>query len=278
MPNPPVPSVDLATLSWRQGDYTLTPSTFVYKIDPALPLDEPSREAVALDPEAEHPEDPVDGWMVISQTCDIVKKCHNRPYVEVAPLVVLNEGLYPKAVRGVLQRYATVPALAPTRQAADLERIMTVEKSLLAQWPRSVGCQTDSERRTLAKLLARKRNRPALPDEFPAWFAPVRERLEYGENNPETPEGETVAAIEEILVQPSPNWGAMRISVSVWFVLKQGAARLDRSRVLQSWLDLLAPRDQFAEGKGAIIFLEDLTARDYVDSDRLDLDHMSPGD
>jgi hypothetical protein len=46
-------------------------------------------------------------------------------------------------------------------------------------------------------------------------------------------------------------------------------------RLLESWLNLIPPNGRFGSVNGAVMTLDDLTARDYVESDPLDLDHLS---
>jgi hypothetical protein len=45
--------------------------------------------------------------------------------------------------------------------------------------------------------------------------------------------------------------------------------------VLHDWLGLVAPSGRFTVVDGAIVGLDGLTARDYVESDPLDLDRLS---
>ena len=48
--------------------------------------------------------------------------------------------------------------------------------------------------------------------------------------------------------------------------------------LLETWLALIPANGRFVAVEGVVTTLEDLTARDYVDSDRLDLDQLTrPG-
>jgi hypothetical protein len=49
----------------------------------------------------------------------------------------------------------------------------------------------------------------------------------------------------------------------------------DWSEMLKQWLGLVPARGRFNVVEGAVVTLDDMTARDYVESDPLDLDHLS---
>ena len=44
---------------------------------------------------------------------------------------------------------------------------------------------------------------------------------------------------------------------------------------LEAWLKLVPDGGRFATVQGMVVTLEDITARDYVESDPLDLDYLS---
>jgi hypothetical protein len=45
--------------------------------------------------------------------------------------------------------------------------------------------------------------------------------------------------------------------------------------LLERWLDLVPESGRFQSVEGQVITLEVLSAKDYTESDRLDLDHLS---
>ena len=51
--------------------------------------------------------------------------------------------------------------------------------------------------------------------------------------------------------------------------------RADWPTFLEQWLALFEPRERFRLDPPIACRLEDITARDYVESDRLDLDRLS---
>lgn len=44
---------------------------------------------------------------------------------------------------------------------------------------------------------------------------------------------------------------------------------------LDAWLERMTRKDRFVDVAGVVTTLDDLTARDYIESDPLDLDHLS---
>ncbi len=279
---PDIARTNAAMTQWRQGDYFLAPELFfVHLADLQAPLSaeagEIARERLSAGEslDIEGVASKVEGYAVLTQTCDIVRDCGKRPYVEVSPLVEVDV----KTLREIqiLRRptFAFVPALAEKRLVADLDRIVTLEKTLLARWSATPGCHDDADRRAFAEALARHRARPAFPDDFNYAMHPVQDYLRkmHGKNSDE---GALLESIGEIRVSASPHWGAESISVFFWFILDPKVSRpdKDRHRYVDVWLGLMKASNKY-QADGVICSLEDLKATDYVHSDRLDLDALS---
>jgi hypothetical protein len=62
-----------------------------------------------------------------------------------------------------------------------------------------------------------------------------------------------------------------------WFIREEEPASQSGAEesLLSKWLGLIPPFGRFKKVEGVIVALDYLTARDYVESDRLDLDHLS---
>jgi hypothetical protein len=150
-------AVNAVLTSWRQGDCVVGEQWFVHRLALDAPLTEGSfaaaKEGIDL------AECEVHGLVVLSQTCDIVRSCAERPYLEITPLVNVDEPELRAIERGRRPRYAFIPGLRDKELVADLDRVMTVEKAVVASWMRVPGCMTDQEARDLARALARKRTR-----------------------------------------------------------------------------------------------------------------------
>jgi hypothetical protein len=161
---------------------------------------------------------------------------------------------------------------------ADLDRIMTVEKPVVASWTRTTGWTTDSEGRRFAAALARKRVRFAFPNDFTALVGAMKRRL-VAKHDKSSDEGQALRALREIRVQASPSWDAEAVDLFFWFIRDDAdvASSISESRPerLKSWLRLAPPSARFTNVDGRIASLADLTAADYVASDPLDLDHLS---
>lgn len=269
--------IDAALREWRQGDLALEEPWFVHVGDPAVPLSEAAAETDAQGIQAITSE--VSGLVVVTQTCDIVRSCMTRPYVEVAPLLPVNESGFDQVLRGRRPAHATLPILEKGYLVADLDRVMTVEKSIVARWKRTPGCSDDVEGRRFAQALARKRIRFAFPDDFATFAKKLQGRL-MSKHEKNTDEGRALRALREIRVHATPLWEAPRVDVFFWFVRDDSAVDFEGrswADLLKEWLKLVPPAGRFKTVEGQVVTLQDMNAEEYVDSDPLDLDHLSSG-
>jgi hypothetical protein len=200
--------------------------------------------------------------------------------VEVSALIRVEDDATFEAVRRKRRlRYAYVPGLADRKLVADLEKTMTVEKAVVAGWRRIEGCRTDRERATFAEALARKRGRFAFPNEFNNGLKKFKERLNRAEGK-KTPAGDLLAALDEIRVQASPNWGAAKVLVFFWLLAeREKIADFDAARdIVQNWMSTISWPEGFALADPAFEVLEprDMTVEQYQASHALDYDDLSP--
>lgn len=272
-----VRSVDKALEAWRQGDCVLGEHWFVHRIDKSIPVTAAGRAAVEAD--ADLAEQEVQGFVVVTQTCDVVRSCADRPFVELCPLVEVDDDRLCEIQRGRRPAYAFVPLLSVRRLVADLDRVMTVEKPLVAMWQRTPGWNTDLEARAFALALSRKRVRFAFPDDFTALAKRLQGRI-ADKHEKNTDEGRGLRALREIRVLASPSWDAPQVDLLFWFVRNESDADFEGQSwavLLEVWLKLVRPTGRFKSIDGQVISLQDMTAREYVDSDPLDLDNVSTG-
>jgi len=197
--------VDAALRSWRQGDCVVGEQWFVFRTDPERPLT-PDGASAATEG-VDTAESKVFGFMVLTQTCDLVRKSSERPFVEVCPLVEVDEGRLQEIERSRRPNYAYVPALADQRLVGDLDRVMTIEKAVVAGWDRVPGWKNDAEARRLALALERKRARVAFPDDFVEFAAPLMSRMS-SKHDKQSDEGRVLRALREIRVRADPSWDA----------------------------------------------------------------------
>lgn len=268
-------TIDDALQAWRQGDCVVGEQWFSYRIDAASPLTEAA--AIAADSDADVAESLVHGLMVATQTCDIVRSCVSRPFIEVCPLVAVDERTLVDVRRGRQPRFAFVPGVEARGLVADVDRVMTVEKAVLVAWERTPGCSTDEDARRLSFALARKRARFAFPDDFVECASQLRRRLS-SKHDKDSPEGRALRRLREIRVRAEPSWDADAIALTLWFIRDEddlGIGDESWDRHLEAWLRLVPEKGRFGPIDGFVLALEDLTAKDYVESDLLDLDHLS---
>lgn len=278
-------AIDKALQAWRQGDVSLDAGLeFLHLADlsrPHSPASTQVAEAMADDgePIEDGPAPVLDearGMVMLSQTCDVVRGCRSRPFVEVAPLIQVPED-WVEAIRRLKRpAFAYVPAVAGDRLVADLDRTMTVEKALVAQWTRVPGWETDEELRAFALALSRKRSRFAFPDDFAAAAAALQRRL-VDKHDKETDEGAHLRALREIRVRAAPSWDDAEVKLTWWFIKDTDPVdtEVDWPTHMDQWLALFDQTGRFRLDPPTACRLEDMTARDYVESDLLDLDRLS---
>jgi hypothetical protein len=279
-------AINEALRVWRQGDLTLDPELeFIHLADISRPHSLASiQTAEKLSHAGEDiPSGPValtdavDGLVMVSQTCDIVRNCRDRPFVEVAPLVTVEAESLESVRRFKIPSFAYISAVADQCLVADLDRTMTIEKALAADWRRIPGWSRDDEIRALSLSLSRKRSRFAFPDDFVRAVANIQKRL-VDKNSRQSDEGAHIRAIQEIRVRAAPSWNADEVYISFWFIKESDPADarvIDWVHWTEEWLKRFTQQDRFILEPPTVARLDDMTARDYVESDRLDLDRLS---
>lgn len=276
-PDPRVASVDDALAAWRQGDCVLGGHWFAHRLNKSFAVTDVGRVAAAADVDLAEQEVP--GFVVVTQTCDIVRSCAERPFVEVCPLVEVDVDRLREIQQGRRPAYAFVPRLLARKLVADLDRVMTLEKPLMATWERTPGWRTDAEGRAFALALSRKRVRFAFPDDFTVLVGKLQRRL-VNKHEKNTDEGRGLRALDEIRVHASPSWDAPQVDIFFWFVRDEGDADFEGKNwgeLLKEWLKLVPTTGRFKSIEGQVVTLQDMNAGEYVDSDPLDLDHVSTG-
>ena len=145
---------------------------------------------------------------------------------------------------------------------------------------RSSGYSTDRESRSFSDCLSRKRSRFAFPDDFDEFAKRLQNRLQQ-KHGKITPEGEALRALREIRVRAAPSWKAESVSITLYFVPEERADDFQgRSweSFVDDWMRLVLPSGRFTNVVPLVQYLEDMSAMEYVESDRLDLDHLSSVD
>jgi hypothetical protein len=218
--------------------------------------------------------------VVLTQTCDIVSPKLERSYVEVCPLVELTAQMFTHVDGGTTTRYAIVPEVAGESLAADLDRVMTVKKSLVAEWNREQGCATDDDRIKFAQTLARKRNRFAFPTDFSDGMRKFRDHI-FGKHGKLLSEaGKAYRELDEIRVRADPpNWNENEIELTFLFVISPDKDRANiATHIDELFKKIELPKKyKMSEPPYHLMTLDDLTARDYSESVPLDFEILSLG-
>ncbi len=277
--------IDRALKDWRQGDVSLDADLeFLHLADLSRPHSPASiqvantleEDGQVVKAEAAAVLDNVRGLVMLSQTCDIVRGCRDRPFVEVAPVVEVKEDLIEEIRRLKRPAFAYIPSISDDGLVADLDRVMTVEKALLARLTRTPGWETDAELRDFALALTRKRSRFPFPDDFVSATRKLQAYLR-DKYNKQTAEGAHLRALDEIRVRAALSWADGEVHLGWWFIKSNDpeGVTVDWSTLLKQWLDRFDQTRRFRIDSFIACRLEDMTARDYVESDRLDLDSLS---
>jgi hypothetical protein len=274
--------IDACLATWRQGDVVRGDTfPFIHLADlrsPTTPKsDELARELAPDSGSLEIVGVDVPGLVVLTQTCDLGRPCTERPYVEVCPLIELPDDQAALVRLGRRPRFAPLPALNDDRLAADLDRVMTVEKGLIAALTdrRERGVVSDTEIRIFSEFLGMKRLRVALPDEFTIAVRRMRQRI-LDKHGAASREGQFLLAVREIRVRALPDWAAEEIEVEILFVFDHGGNIPDSAEHLIKLLtDRITIGGWIAAVDGRAVGLDQLSAASYLESDRLDLDDLS---
>ncbi len=263
-----------ALAEWRQRDLALEERWFTHIGDPSKSLTPESGQAEG---DVQAIASDVEGLHVVTHSCDIVRSCVGRAFLEESPLVKVDASTLLEVQKGQRPVYAFVPAIANLNLVADLDRVMTVEKAVAATWKRTPGCRTDAEARDFAQALARKRERFAFPDDFTDFARKLQSRLQE-KHDRQSEEGKALRVLREIRVRAAPSWDAPNVELTFWFIRGGNERDFDGKgwhSLLENWLKLIPPMGRYQHVDGLVVSLEDLTAKDYTESDPLDLDHLS---
>ena len=154
---------------------------------------------------------------------------------------------------------------------------MTVEKAVIAGWTRVEGVQNESDARRFQFALTRNRARAAFPDDFVRLISELTRRIS-AKHDAESDEGRALRALREIRIRAEPSWSAEEIRIMFWFIHDDGSPLFEGkgwNTYREQWLRRVPTAGRFHSIDGAVQTLDDLTAREYVESDPLDLDHLS---
>ncbi len=254
---------------WRQGDFTLDAGNFLYA--------NIAEGGNLFD--AEEISDGIVGLVVISQTCDIVRRTGGRYFVAVCPLIKVPEKRLPDARKGRLP-YLTDVGNVDEDVFADLRRIMSVHKDLLQTWKRCPGFRDDTTRHRFATALERKFGQFAFPDDFDQAIKEFRKRVWSRHSRPESEVGRVYRSLAQIRFSAEPDWTAEKRKIRVVAVMEEAVNREVDRDVISRELDSILGKIEWPDGYewGTPNFMlgttRDLTAEDIISSQRGDFDFL----
>lgn len=258
--------------AWRQGDFALDAGPFIYGDLSGNP-DGTGLEAYFDD------EDPL-GFVVVSQTCDIVSDPARNPWVVVCPLVKVDPARVTEIERGGVPRLALVEN-APEGFVAEIARSLTISKDLLVSWPRNQGFTDPAKAVEFARSLERCFGRFAFPDDFNRSISPLLKKLKDGYGKEKAEAGRIARSVAELRVRPSTAWDTENVRVRFFLILKpedQREAQLAEIRsAFEGILAKLLWQGGFRLDEPPLHLgtYDDFLARDYIESVALDINALS---
>jgi hypothetical protein len=253
---------------WRQGDFALISGGFLSAIE----AEEVDSFEAAID-------DSVVGLAVVSQTCDIIRMQADRRFVIMCPLVAHDERVAKDVVRGRRPNLFRIEG-APEHFFADISRMMSVDKRVLARWPRSDGFTSEEGRARFGAALERKFGRFAFPNDFDDAVKEFKERVWSRHGSRDSEPGKVYRSLEQIRFAAAPDWDSAPASITVVAILHpEGNREVDRATIqkeLEGQIAKIELPGEMAWGDPNLVLatLDDLTARDYLSSQRADFDFL----
>ncbi len=254
---------------WRQGDFSLSVGGFLYGA--------PSTDGDAFD--ARETTEEILGLVVITQTCDIVRRTGGRHYVAVCPLIEVKEAEIKEVAKGRRPYLASVENTAEN-VFADLRRPFSVDKDLLREWDRKEGFSTEKTRVGFSASLERKFGQFAFPDEFDAALKNFKDRVWSRHDKGESPPGKVYRSVDQIRFRVLPSWEAVEKSITVIAVLHPADKRHVEIKEIVSELEKQLKKVKWPEGYkwDEPMFIAQtsdyLSAQDILDSQRGDFDFL----
>lgn len=221
------PAVSLSDISTAvacliQGEVMPIADACVVLADAAAPLDERSAEqrdeAGATSGLLVVPHE-VDEVVLLSQTCDLQETTEVEYLCLLAPVRTVDATFAREALRGLRPGFAALPWLGDDR-VADLNRITTVERALIAGRSSLGRPRTAQERLDFGTSVQRFLTRAALPDHVVRVLVPFVKRLK-DRHDKNSAEGACLAQVQEVRVEADPDMDDGCPSLTVLMLLDE---------------------------------------------------------
>jgi len=257
---------------WRQGDYTLDVAVF-----PVLVRDEDGDLTADLEEVA--------GWIVVSQTCDIVNFVEGRDNIVVAPIVLIDNPKFFEAVEKGTTPAATVIELpAAANHVADLTRLTTVQKKAFVRYERREGFASEESRGRFAQAIERRYGRFAFPDALSDGpILAIRNQAKEKHSKDSVP-GRVYRSLRCIRTLAKPDFETAGATIQLLVVLDEEAKLEATVEEIREELKKLATAPKFNWPSSfemdtpfvRVVTPDSLSAREWFSSQQVDLDFISP--
>lgn len=272
--------------SWQQGDIIdLDGLPFVYLADLRKPILPESKEFIGNETvgDGENPyaaiSVDVKKFVVISQTCDLIRDFSTIPTALLSVVEKVNEKELLASKKGISLRYLFLPALERELQVANLDRMMTIEKTALLRVEPSkkiAAFTSEDEAQVLSESIARKFKRFAFPDDFTNAVSKFRsfinEKHDKGSAN-----GKMLQAVREIRITNSKGWADPESELKFLFMFENETQITEEcKKSVDDLMNKFSPNKSFPQ----VPIFEcktylDMSADAYRRSQVLDLSYLS---
>ena len=257
---------------WRQGDFALGVGSFLFGDLP----EEGDQEGIGAFFDDVDPA----GFVVVSQTCDVVSDPSKFGFVAVCPLVQVDATRIKEIARGRAPRLGFIEH-APDGFVVDLARPMTVSKQLLASWGRCEGFSDPNQAVEFSRSLERAFGRFAFPDAFNESIRPLLSKVTSKYGKPDSPLGKVLRSLSELRVRPSKDWEADDVRVQFFLIFEPKEKRYLEPAEIKDQFEAVLKELTWQGGFGPddplvrVGDYDDFLARDYVESFSLDVNALS---
>jgi hypothetical protein len=272
--------------SWQQGDIIdLDGLPFIYLADLRNPILRESKEFIGNETvgEGENPyaaiSVEVKKFLVISQTCDLVRTFSKSPTVQLAAVEKVSKVQLANSKKRTSIRYLFLPTLENELYVADLDKIVTVEKTVLSAVDlktKICAVRNDYEAQILSDDIARKFTRFAFPDDFSFACSPIRDFI-VKNHNKQNSTGPHLRSVVEIRVASSKGWLEKNSTFQLLFFFEsKKTIDDDCEKSIEDVVNKFAVNSSYPEKPTfRCLTFEDITAADYRRSPLLDLNFLS---
>jgi hypothetical protein len=271
---------------WQQGDIlSVDGLPFFYLADLRNPLMPQSKEFLAGEEQAASGNPfaavavDVEKFVIISQTCDLIRDFSDVPTVQLATVEKVSAKILAGVKKRTTIRYLFLPELESESLVANLDQVFTVEKAvLLAVDPKKRKCavRNDVEAQILSEGITRKYSRFAFPDEFTAALDRFRDFV-VGKHHKDNANGKALRAVTEIRVTSSKGWTNKDSEIQFLFLFDHAnSITKECEDCIGALMKLFVVNEKFpVRPLFRCLTFEDITADTYRRSQLLDLNFLS---